>query len=380
MKVSRDKRHDRKGVRHNLQAVLLTAAAVMILLLPLAGVVISGRPLGRYLEFPPVSRYIDHAAFSMAAFMSFSVMIVLSCALTAFMAIRCARDEPCRFEPVRAFPWWGWLSLAANGFFWILAWSRFPWFGAFQLHTFTPLWITYIVFINALTFRRIGGCFMLSRPLAFIGLFPLSALFWWIFEYLNRFVQNWRYSEVGDLGSWEYFFYSSISFSTVLPAVLSTQELILNSSFVRCCCRNAVAIKIPLPKRAAWAAMTVSFAAILFIGVFPDYLYPMLWVSPLSIIVSIQSLMGERHIFSELSEGDWRGPVSASLAALCCGFFWEMWNYYSLAKWHYTVPFVQGFKVFEMPLTGYAGYLPFGLECAVTAGVAGVWIEELQGR
>jgi hypothetical protein len=28
---------------------------------------------------------------------------------------------------------------------------------------------------------------------------------------------------------------------------------------------------------------------------------------------------------------------------------------------------VQHFHVFEMPLLGYAGYLPFGLECALAA-------------
>jgi hypothetical protein len=42
-----------------------------------------------------------------------------------------------------------------------------------------------------------------------------------------------------------------------------------------------------------------------------------------------------------------------------------MWNYWSLAKWEYRIPFVHRFLVFEMPILGYAGYLPFGLECAL---------------
>jgi len=45
--------------------------------------------------------------------------------------------------------------------------------------------------------------------------------------------------------------------------------------------------------------------------------------------------------------------------------FWELWNWGSLAKWTYSVPYVQRFQLFEMPLLGYAGYLPFGLECAL---------------
>ena len=63
--------------------------------------------------------------------------------------------------------------------------------------------------------------------------------------------------------------------------------------------------------------------------------------------------------------------VSAALAALICGFFWEMWNFYSLARWTYSVPLVHRFQIFEMPLLGYAGYLPFGLECAVMGSLFG---------
>jgi hypothetical protein len=48
-----------------------------------------------------------------------------------------------------------------------------------------------------------------------------------------------------------------------------------------------------------------------------------------------------------------------------------MWNFHSLAKWIYAVPFVNRFHLFEMPLLGYAGYLPFGLECAVIGDMVG---------
>jgi hypothetical protein len=39
-----------------------------------------------------------------------------------------------------------------------------------------------------------------------------------------------------------------------------------------------------------------------------------------------------------------------------------MWNFFSYPKWIYQVPFVDFFRVFEMPLLGYGGYLPFSLE------------------
>ena len=52
--------------------------------------------------------------------------------------------------------------------------------------------------------------------------------------------------------------------------------------------------------------------------------------------------------------------AAAALAGLFCGFFWELWNAHSLARWEYTIPWVDRFHLFEMPLLGYAGYLPFG--------------------
>src|SRR5437763_10788591 len=66
-----------------------------------------------------------------------------------------------------------------------------------------------------------------------------------------------------------------------------------------------------------------------------------------------------------LERGDWRLIVSLSVGALICGFFWEMWNYYSWPKWIYHTPGAQFLEVFEMPLLGYGGYVPFAPELFV---------------
>jgi hypothetical protein len=39
-----------------------------------------------------------------------------------------------------------------------------------------------------------------------------------------------------------------------------------------------------------------------------------------------------------------------------------MWNYFSYPKWVYDTPMVNFLHVFEMPLLGYIGYIPFSLE------------------
>ena len=85
------------------------------------------------------------------------------------------------------------------------------------------------------------------------------------------------------------------------------------------------------------------------------------------IIISVQAILGRDTIFAPIKDGNWRKIFLLAVSALICGFFWEMWNFLSLAKWIYSIPFVGEFKIFEMPVLGFAGYLPFGLECAVIA-------------
>ena len=57
-------------------------------------------------------------------------------------------------------------------------------------------------------------------------------------------------------------------------------------------------------------------------------------------------------LYDYLGQGDWRPVVALCLGALLCGFFWELWNYYSYPKWTYFTPGVDFWYIFEMPLVG----------------------------
>ena len=355
-----------KNIDVQAQALLFKflILAAMLLGLPLGGVYWAGYPMSRYLEFPPKTAYIIHEPFSGIAFTLYAILIFACLVPLIIKAYQSCKEVEPRTRHTRLFPWWGWLGLVCGAMAWILAWTRFDWFASLQPHTFTPLWLSFILVINGLCFRHNGHCMMLDRPVYFLLLFPTSAVFWWFFEYLNRFVQNWSY--IGpEFSSWEYFWYATLPFSTVLPAVLGIRDWILSTHWLRKRFRHFRSLRIPHPKILAGLTLVASAAGLAGIGVWPNALFPLLWVSPLLIIISLQTLMGERHILSELAVGNWTVLVAAALAATICGVFWEMWNYFSLAKWEYSIPFVHRYQIFEMPLLGYAGYLPFGLQCAV---------------
>jgi hypothetical protein len=265
------------------------------------------------------------------------------------------------------FPWWGWLAVVWLAMIWVLAWNRFPWFAPFQAFTFSMLWLGYILIVNALSWRRSGRCMLTHRSGYFLALFPLSAIFWWLFEYLNRFVQNWYYIGVGLLEPWDYFWQATLPFATVLPAVLGTRELLATFPRLSGGLDNAWRLTWIRSKPVAWALLVAAAAGLAAVGLWPNILYSLLWLAPLVLITALQILRNEESVVDGPARGDWREVWQVALAALVCGFFWEMWNFGSLAHWEYSVPLVQRFEIFHMPLLGYSGYLPFGLECLAVA-------------
>jgi hypothetical protein len=342
--------------------MILTA---MLLGLPMLGATSTGHPISLYLEFPPHTRYVQHAPFSWSAFALLVTLALLVGAL--FISLYLPRREgSCPITvPVR-FPWWGWVSGFFILCFWTLAWKRFGWFRPFQSFTFTPLWTSYVVFVNALTYRRTGTCLLTRQTRYLLALFPASALFWWYFEYLNRFAQNWYYIGQELFTPLTYAVHATVAFSTVLPAVMSTAQLLQSYPALR---RTRFQGPLVLGNRRmhAGAMLTLASCGLIGVAVSPDYWYPFLWVSPLLILVSLQVLLSEENLLQKLEQGQWHVVTLPALAALVCGFFWEMWNHYSYPKWAYSIPYVQRFEIFEMPLLGYLGYLPFGLQCGVVA-------------
>ncbi len=348
---------------------LLRAALMPLLLIgaPLLGLVAAGKPLEPYLEFPPRTRWVPHAPFSWTAFVVIGLLVIL-CTWPLVRLVVGAAGSTSSFTRRQAFPWWGWVGLAGGAASWVLAWNRWAWFAPLQPHTFPMLWAGFILVVNALTYRRRGTCLMLSQPARFALLFPASAIFWWFFEYLNRFVQNWYYTGA-DYPPLTYFCLASLSFATVLPAVLSVREWLLSFSLFQGRFHPLRLAEWRPARLTALMLLAVATAGLAGVGLWPDYLFPLLWTAPLVILLALQMFGRPGPLWAALGDGRWPVWAAAALAGLVCGFFWEMWNFYSLARWVYTVPWVDRFHLFEMPLLGYAGYLPFGLECALIGDI-----------
>ena len=131
--------------------VKLSLIILGLLILPLVGILIEGKPVAAYLEFPPKTRYVEHASFSWLIFMAMATVVTLPIAPFLLRFIwqwrNYGRVGWCALKPA-IFPTWGWIALGFNLVFWVIAWTRFACFAPVQRHTFIPLWYSFIIVAN----------------------------------------------------------------------------------------------------------------------------------------------------------------------------------------------------------------------------------------
>ncbi|MGR9115614.1 MAG: hypothetical protein ACU85E_07595 [Gammaproteobacteria bacterium] len=345
----------------------LMAYMSLVFVCPLAGAWLSDKPLSPYLEFPPIPVKIQSPAFSWEVFCLTAVFAII--ALKPFLSRIILANIPLFPEkPVKhSFPLWGWLGLIMVAISWIVAWNRFEWLESIQEFTFTPLWLSYILIINALTYRRIGQCLLTRHTGYTLILFPLSAILWWSFEYLNRFVDNWYYVGITDFGPGRYFVYATLPFSTVLPAVLGTTEWLNTFPSISVDLNRFKPFTLIDTKVAAICCIVASALGLAALAIWPKTLYSLVWLLPIMLVLGLHSLTEKPELVIDIEAGDWRRLWTLAVSGLICGLFWEMWNGKSLTHWEYSIPYLQRFEIFEMPILGYLGYLPFGVFCGLFA-------------
>jgi len=257
---------------------------------------------------------------------------------------------------LRRFPLHGWIGFVLIAVFWPLNWAL----DGLRTHWgFFPLWLGYALAVDGLVLKRTGTSLAARSWKKYIGIFLISAPAWWLFEVLNWRIANWHYDGREFFTNFEYAILATLSFSTVMPAVFGTAELAGSLPFIS----NVKSGPIFSPSQIAirrWFIFGWIMLALLVI--WPRYFFPLLWISIYFILEPINIWMGNHNLITRAKEGDWRGVISLFAGVLLTAFFWELWNYWAYPKWIYTIPFVNFWHIFEMPLLGYGGYLPFALE------------------
>src|ERR1017187_1066650 len=104
----------------------------------------------------------------------------------------------------------GWLGLLLLAVCWPLNWTL-P--GLRTAYLFFPLWLGYILVVDALVLTRTGTSLWRRSRLDFVLLFLTSVPAWWLFEAINRRTGNWEYLGGNAFTDLEYYLLCTVSFS-----------------------------------------------------------------------------------------------------------------------------------------------------------------------
>lgn len=252
------------------------------------------------------------------------------------------------------------LQMAGAGALWFVAiWGRLLGAEPFSSCLYFFAWWPLLLFLDGFLWRRTGSSRIWERPGDFVRLTFFSVTAWLIFEVFNLWLLNWRYVGV-EPRAWLRWPGYALAFATVLPGVLLTAEVLAVlgvGSGVRGRPRSLGPWQ-PVLFLLGVACLVLPFLA-------PRYAFPLIWLAFIFLLDPLLDLMTGDSLTRRFLAGERQRHLRLLLAGLLCGVWWELWNYPSLAKWTYTLPVLNFGKIFEMPVLGYLGFLPFALECAV---------------
>jgi hypothetical protein len=236
---------------------------------------------------------------------------------------------------------------------------------------FTPIaWTCYILLADAAVFAICGHSRLHDGPgqLAWVAL--LSIPLWLIFEAYNLRLQNWMYTGVPEPLPLALLGYGW-SFATITPGIFETADLIESFGWFQ-----------PVsPIRFSGGVQTgmIVFGAMCLLVpvIVPQMvaarLFVLVWIGFVFLLDPINFRLGWPSLIGDLAQGRVSRFYSLLASGFVCGWLWEFWNYWAEAKWHYIFPILQHWKIFEMPIPGYLGFIPFALEC-FTMYVIASWL------
>ena len=233
---------------------------------------------------------------------------------------------------------------------------------------FTPIvWTGYVLFVDALAARLTGRSYLTTDRVDGVLVALASVLCWWLFELYNA-PRFWRSGEDAVGLWWRYhglepnLFLRRVgydwAFATIFPAMFLTAAVLRATVFRRARVRPWR----PPPGLLRLAIAVGVVGVVLPLVVVSQWLVPLVWAGWVLLLEPLNYRRGLPSWLGDLAKGDASRLLALLGSGAICGVLWELWNYWAATRWIYTVPYLGGVKIFEMPVLGYLGFPPFALE------------------
>ena len=222
-------------------------------------------------------------------------------------------------------------------------------FELLDLHRFLLCWIGVLIALDGLA-RWLRGSSPLATPRDWAACALCSVVFWDVFELVDLRLKNWWYTGISP-SPLQSALFGGLCFATVLPAVRLGLHALGGP--------GGAPGPLRLKPRTLFALGAGSLALAL---AFPRVAYPLAWLFLWPLCEALASRFPARELPTPLEAQDARLWLRLLALGLPLGLTWEALNWGCARGWVYTVPGFESPKLFEMPLPGYLGYLPFLLE------------------
>jgi hypothetical protein len=259
-----------------------------------------------------------------------------------------------RGQPQGKFPIYAAVGLISIALFEALLFTD----NTFVSRFFTPLqWTGLILFLDGLYRWKTGGSLISDHFGEFLLLCLISIGSWLIFEWYNLGLKNWRYVGLPD-NFWIRYPGYVWAFATISPGMFVIYQVL----------DDVIPGEDPkayprLPNGVFYSFVAVGLGCLVVPIIWPStYMTPLVWMGFAFFLDPINGRLGERSILAEFFTGHFRSMPIFFLAGLVAGLFWEFWNYWAITKWEYSVPYWGHIKLFEMPVLGFLGFMPFIIE------------------
>ncbi len=218
-------------------------------------------------------------------------------------------------------------------------------------------WWSFILILDSINFRKDNSSPLSKSTKTFLVTIFISVFIWLIFEIINIRLNNWHYHGLPQ-NTVERWLGYLLSFATVVPALMEISQF-LYSLFKK---KNVPIPPLKVTPSLLKLCILSGIISILLVIIWPNIFFPLIWLSFIFILEPVNYKLGNKTFLSELERKSASLMISWLASGLLAGILWEFWNFWAGSHWEYSIPYFNFWKIFQMPLLGYLGFIPFAIE------------------
>jgi len=224
-------------------------------------------------------------------------------------------------------------------------------------------WWPFILILDSVNYRWSGDSLFLPPRIEFVFMTLISVSVWLIFELFNLRLRNWSYHTL-PASLWARWLGYFLAFASVIPALH-----VLSVFFLRLFQKSKLpVIRLSPSNSFLRASIGTGLMLLLLTAVWPRLFFPCAWLGFLFLLEPVNYRRGNPSVLRDFEAGTASRFWSWMAAGLAAGFLWEFFNFWAASHWEYSLPYFEFGRIFQMPVLGYLGFLPFALEVLALYG------------